>query len=139
MPIALIPPFSHRREKGGDSRLSSCSWANGEKWVSGLLRRSVLSPYRPVVYNAATPQQILSLCRSVSMSVADTYQLIHRLAPEFARTAQQAAAQAHNEAEMDALAAALWGLTPAEMAAIRANLEELKGEGAAEGVEEGEV
>lgn len=47
MPIALIPPFSHRREKGGDSRLSSCSWASGEKWVSGLLRRSVLSPYRP--------------------------------------------------------------------------------------------
>lgn len=73
------------------------------------------------------------------MSVADTYQLIHRLTPEFARTAQQAAAQAHNEAEMDALAAALWGLTPAEMAAIRANPEELKGEGAAEGAEEGEV
>ncbi len=53
-----------------------------------------------------------------------TYEKIRRLAPEFARSTKQIAAQAHNEAEA---AARLWGLTDEELADIQTSLKELKG------------
>ncbi|MCS7039375.1 MAG: hypothetical protein NZP34_07220 [Caldilineales bacterium] len=57
------------------------------------------------------------------MSIAETYQHIRRLAPALARCTQQAVAQAHNEADMPA---------------VRANLDELKGEEPFETGEAGE-